>query len=182
MTDTSPDQALGTMPAGIIELASALLGPGAANHDLAGLLSAPRRLDPTWPSPTEPTPVAGGWIHADVVDQDRPLLDAVIDQHGGDGPEAVAVAAQTMRLPVTPYRMPTPQSPVRPGQPGTAREPFPAAASHQPGALAGTDLTGMLVVDLTTHWAGPLATSLLAGAGASVIKVDPRCRPAGRLR
>lgn len=37
----------------------------------------------------------------------------------------------------------------------------------------------MRVLDLTSHWAGPLCTRLLAGCGATVVKVDPSCRPDG---
>ncbi|MEM9468087.1 MAG: CoA transferase [Actinomycetota bacterium] len=36
-----------------------------------------------------------------------------------------------------------------------------------------------LVVDLSSLWAGPLATSLLAAAGARVVKVEARARPDG---
>ncbi len=39
-----------------------------------------------------------------------------------------------------------------------------------------------LVVDLSSLWAGPLATSLLSAAGARVIKVEGRFRPDGARR
>lgn len=40
----------------------------------------------------------------------------------------------------------------------------------------GRALTGVRALDMTSMWAGPLATALLAGAGAEVIKVEPACR------
>lgn len=40
-------------------------------------------------------------------------------------------------------------------------------------------LTGLLVVDLTSMWAGPLCAHLLARAGATVVKVESPTRPDG---
>jgi len=42
-----------------------------------------------------------------------------------------------------------------------------------------TDLSGVLVVDLSALWAGPLCGSLLAVAGARVVKVESPARPDG---
>lgn len=39
-----------------------------------------------------------------------------------------------------------------------------------------------LVIDLSSLWAGPLATSLLAAAGARVVKIEARNRPDGARR
>lgn len=43
----------------------------------------------------------------------------------------------------------------------------------------GKDLAGLVVVDLSSLWAGPLCTRYLAGAGARVIKVESQGRPDG---
>lgn len=40
-------------------------------------------------------------------------------------------------------------------------------------------LEGLLVVDLSALWAGPLASSLLLAAGADVVKLESRSRPDG---
>lgn len=40
-------------------------------------------------------------------------------------------------------------------------------------------LTGLLVADLSSMWAGPLCGQLLARAGATVVKVESPCRPDG---
>lgn len=40
-------------------------------------------------------------------------------------------------------------------------------------------VSGLLVVDLSSMWAGPLCAQLLARAGATVVKVETRARPDG---
>lgn len=44
---------------------------------------------------------------------------------------------------------------------------------------APTDLADLLVVDMSSMWAGPLCGQLLANAGATVIKVESAARPDG---
>ncbi len=54
---------------------------------------------------------------------------------------------------------------------------------RQCGATAGPRrVDGLLVADLSSLWAGPLCGRLLAGAGASVVKVESPGRPDGTRR
>jgi CoA transferase family III len=50
------------------------------------------------------------------------------------------------------------------------------------GAASPRAVRGLRVVDLSALWAGPLCGDLLAGAGASVIKVESTARPDGARR
>ncbi|MBV8929100.1 MAG: CoA transferase [Mycobacteriaceae bacterium] len=58
------------------------------------------------------------------------------------------------------------------------------AAATTPNILSDTDtamtsIPGLLVVDLSSMWAGPLCGRLLAAAGATVVKVESPRRPDG---
>ncbi len=57
----------------------------------------------------------------------------------------------------------------------TGSGPVPAGAL----AVRPRPLAGRTVVDLTSLWAGPLATSILAAAGVDVVKVESTDRPDG---
>lgn len=59
-------------------------------------------------------------------------------------------------------------------RPGVVRLPL--------GDAPGRETAGLLVVDLSALWAGPLCGDLLAGSGATVIKVESRDRPDGARR
>lgn len=182
------------MPTGVLELADSLLGglplpsspgaPAGTEQSLAWLLLAPRRLDPDWPSTNPPVAVGDSWIHLEVVDADLPILEALRDQHRSEDGEAFSSRCQTMRLPVCPYRKPNsdPPPPNRPRTNTTNTTDTTSKTSTTADAVDRSrfaDLTGKLVVDMTSHWAGPLGTKLLSEAGATVVKIDPDCRPDG---
>jgi crotonobetainyl-CoA:carnitine CoA-transferase CaiB-like acyl-CoA transferase len=59
-------------------------------------------------------------------------------------------------------------------RPPASRIPLGPASAREPA--------GMLVIDLSALWAGPLCGDLLAGAGAIVIKVESLDRPDGARR
>lgn len=59
-------------------------------------------------------------------------------------------------------------------RPGVVRLPL--------GDAPAREAAGLLVVDLSALWAGPLCGDLLAGSGATVIKVESRDRPDGARR
>lgn len=68
------------------------------------------------------------------------------------------------------------------GLPVAALGETPAASPHIRSAGTVTTphgLSGLLVVDLSSMWAGPLCGRLLARAGATVVKVESRTRPDG---
>jgi hypothetical protein len=117
------------------------------------------------PAAADPRPVAGGgWVHVDVLAEDRELL-GVLAAEAGDA-EDLAVRAQECRLPVTPYRSPAAS---------WAAPPEPSS----PAAVPPVDPGAVRVLDLTAMWAGPLATAQLAAWGARVTTLEPPFRRDG---
>ncbi len=57
-----------------------------------------------------------------------------------------------------------------------------AVVAERLGEAPATEVGGLLVVDLSALWAGPLCGDLLAGAGATVVKVESISRPDGARR
>ncbi|MCH5644629.1 CoA transferase [Gordonia sp. ABSL49_1] len=65
--------------------------------------------------------------------------------------------------------------------PGEA-DPRPPTVESRGTATDPRELSDLLVADLSSLWAGPLCTHLLARAGATVVKVESRSRPDGARR
>ena len=125
---------------------------------------------------TPPRPIGGGFVQADLAtDEDGATFERLLASLGplATDPRAVADEAQTWRLPVCAYEPHPPTAPVTPDEPGEV--------ASDSGGGTGVPLAGMVVTDLTAMWAGPLATALLAAAGAEVHKVSPAARPDGTL-
>ncbi|HAF68722.1 MAG TPA: hypothetical protein DCX77_02730 [Acidimicrobiaceae bacterium] len=127
-------------------------------------IEMPERVvdEPTRPQPA--TSWGDGFICLDLGPDDKDTwtrFEALAETD--HDPESVARRAQVWRLPVTPYRKsPTPLPP------------------HDLGYCSRTiDSKSLTVIDLTSMWAGPLCTELLARSGARVIKIEPSCRPDG---
>lgn len=116
-------------------------------------------------APSVPVHVGAGWVCADLGSPgDGEAFERLLGVlgPGPHDPEEVAERAQEWRLPVTPYRSHRRRTRHRCGPPA-----------------AGRPLAGARVVDLTSMWAGPLATQLLAQAGAQVDTIEGSCRPDG---
>lgn len=117
------------------------------------------------PSPRAPRPApGGGFVHVDVLPDDEDLLTTLAVSEPDADAERVAVLAQECRLPVTPYR-----STVAP--PSAIEEAGAGTRTLRPGDVS--------VIDMTSMWAGPLCTMLLAEWGADVVTVEPDMRRDG---
>lgn len=157
----------GLTAAGRLDDLAAWLAPDA----VAAQLVRPLLTTDAWPGPSQPLVVADGAVHADLIDEDHDrlaILRSILADVGPVDAENLAAEAQDWRLPVTPYRD-LPDWP-----------PPPAAGPSVPRAVSAGGWNGApLVLDLTSLWAGPLATSLLADLGVRVVKVDADIRPDG---
>ncbi len=172
-------------------LADGLPGDGARAAVLLPLALADAEGRPR-PPRSQPRTIGTGALCADVTSPDEEelfarLLDTMGPSERAD-PERVADVGQSWRLAVLPYRF--------------RRDADAGRASEGASALARVSricapcesssdfrlvrhvrpLSGLTVCDLSTMWAGPLATTMLGNLGASVVKVEMPTRPDGMRR
>ncbi len=184
----------GTLPPGLWEYAEALGARvearlGAVVGDVADWVDAPARLGGLGVR-AEPVPWGEGALCVDLGPDDEDTWQRLCGslasgaEHGDvAGPtdaepvdaEAAAAEAQQWRLAVTPYRQLS--------APVAGRAPSEPAAllddTSRPLGAPRRSLADVTVVDLSSMWAGPLCTQLLARAGARVIKVESNVRVDG---
>jgi len=176
------ERILSGLPPGTLDLADRLVGE--ADRQLQALtgarlpsdpdwprrqLSLPAEVENDWPGPKVPLPVRDGAVHVDLIPEDAAAFTRLCESEAGWEPEALAAAAQSWRLPVTPYRAPHCR---------WVGDDLPPDLSVRHRRRPET----LRVLDLSVLWAGPLATGLLQAAGIRVIKLDPSCRPDGFRR
>ena len=128
--------------------------------------------------PPAPRPIGRGHVAADLAtDDDRAAFERVLTSLGDRALDAEAVAdeAQTWRLPVCAFRAWRPAPPAVAMPPSSARDPDHRVAAV-PTSAGAVPLDGVTICDFTAMWAGPLATWMLAGAGATVHKIEPAIR------
>ncbi len=176
-------QAPDHLPAGLLELGQQLgsaidqrLGRAVVGDTDAWVRMPQLLTEPHSPQqPTEPVPWGTGALCVDLGPEDEStwqrFASTVADE---TDVELVASAAQQWRLAVTPYRSLPTQIPPPPAS-ATPASATPAAAAPVPP----TNIAGANVIDLTSMWAGPLCTQLLAKAGAQVTKITTAKRPDG---
>ncbi|MBN2622663.1 MAG: CoA transferase [Acidimicrobiales bacterium] len=118
------------------------------------------------------------WLETDVVDD----VWATVTRVAAARPSALLV--ERARL----LGLPAAALPASPGEPPRAPgplAPLPVRAIPVAGPAAAAPpsaLADLLVVDLSSLWAGPLCGGLLAEAGARVVKVESTTRPDGARR
>ncbi|GAB92628.1 CoA transferase [Gordonia rhizosphera] len=109
--------------------------------------------------PDDPS-LLGALVGADVDDDPWPAVESWLREHSGadlaERAELLGVAAGPVLRPEPP---PVPPTPLRP-----------------------RDVSGLLVVDFSALWAGPLCAHVLGLAGARVVKVETPSRPDGARR
>lgn len=117
--------------------------------------------------------LVAAWLELDAPPASPPAAWASVTEHVAHRETAaLAERAQLLGLPVA-----------RVGETARPGERPGVLAERLGDAPAGpSDRSGLLVVDLSALWAGPLCGDLLARAGASVVKVESTRRPDGARR
>lgn len=159
----------GWLPTGLLELGRSIAQDidrhryGHGDVDADHWIELPERVVAEPTRPAAPVLWGDGALCVDLGPDDADTWETFRGVAAGDDdPESIARRAQVWRLPVTAYRAATVERATR------------HVAGHDP-----VDLRGVHVVDLTSMWAGPLCTELLARFGASVTKIEPAARPDG---
>jgi hypothetical protein len=108
------------------------------------------------------------WLELDSVPASTPgLWSAVKEAIAGRDPDELLARSTLLGLPVS-----------RVGEEAATA----AVTRYVHGSAPARALGDVLIVDLSALWAGPLCGDLLAGAGATVVKVESTARPDGARR
>lgn len=160
---------------------------GVAAQVLLPAVLAHTHADGTWPraAPPLPWPPPEGGRGALACDLrspgDEDVFERLLGVVGTQGaPLELAAAAQEWRLPVVDFVPRDVAAAARRAPAWSGLADTAADAARGGGAGDGSRgrpaLAGITVIDMTSMWAGPLATWLLACAGARVLKIEPACR------
>ena len=112
------------------------------------------------------------WLELDSLPPSAPAVWATVATKltGGD-PQVLLDRARLVGLPVA-----------RVGAAAVSEARAPVLEARLGDAPPRRDMTGLVVIDLSALWAGPLCGDLLARAGATVVKVESTQRPDGARR
>jgi hypothetical protein len=110
---------------------------------------------------------------------DDPMWDGIAEALAVRDAVIVVEAAQELGLAVALVPEDAAHSDVQLTARGTIDASRPYLRTSVGGSVNGRSVAGLRVVDLSSLWAGPLCSRLLAEAGAEVIKVESTTRPDG---
>lgn len=182
--------------AGLIGERSAAMGqrvrvdPVALLGERAALAGLGRHGDTSCGGASRLLSARDGWLAVSLArEEDVDLVPAWLQRSGpiGDAWEVVAGAVRRSGVDELVARavllgLPVGAMPAAPAAPATATAPLaplPVRAERVACGPVCAILSDLVVVDLSALWAGPLCGSLLAVAGAGVIKVESIHRPDG---
>jgi hypothetical protein len=112
------------------------------------------------------------WLELETVPTSTPAVwSAVSAKLAHADPHALIERARLLGLPVA-----------RVGEAAESQPRAPVLDARLGEAPPRQDMTGLVVVDLSALWAGPLCGDLLVRAGATVVKVESTQRPDGARR
>jgi hypothetical protein len=112
------------------------------------------------------------WLELDTVPTSAPAVwSTVAAKLTNADPHLLVERARLLGLPIA-----------RVGESAQVEARAPVLEARRGDAPPHHDLTGLVVIDLSALWAGPLCGDLLAGAGATVVKVESMQRPDGARR
>jgi len=112
------------------------------------------------------------WLELDTAPASTPAVWSTVASRLRDGdPHALTVRAKLLGLPIS-----------RLGEAAGPEMRRGVVLTRLGEASPRPDMTGVVVVDLSALWAGPLCGDLLARAGATVVKVESTQRPDGARR
>jgi CoA-transferase family III len=112
------------------------------------------------------------WLELDTVPATaRAVWSTVAAKVIDSDPHVLIERARLVGLPVA-----------RVGEAAASEPRVPVLDEQFGGAPPRHDMKGLLVIDLSSLWAGPLCGDLLARAGATVVKVESTQRPDGARR
>jgi CoA transferase family III len=145
------------------------------------------------PPRSQPRFFGAGALCADLqASQDEQLFARLLDTMSASertDAEHVAAAGQSWRLALLPYRSRSAADAERAGEAGggsIARVSWIGARCESSSKFRlerrARPLTGLRICDLSTMWAGPLATAMMRSLGASVVKIEMPTRPDGMRR
>jgi hypothetical protein len=112
------------------------------------------------------------WLELDTAPASTPAVWSTVASRLRDGdPHALTARAKLLGLPIS-----------RLGEAAGPEMRRGVVLTRLGEASPRPDMTGVVVVDLSALWAGPLCGDLLARAGATVVKVESTQRPDGARR